>query len=1066
MIADSNRSAYPAGRRKPRLAPRLRPSGREALEQKPTLWNRFAAVVGPNTTVFVFNAVLMIALLSAGRHLGATLGLTLQTWTTIAWVMLAGLALGSYITGRLLPRLPLLPLMAGLLLLTAFAVPAMIPLHRFATSWAMPGNLQDSTAILLHALLVLGLPALLLGGVNPLILQQALAGRRERHRAIGAVLTWGTLGALVGLYTHFAYLRFTLPDTTLFLFSYVLLMVLGGFYLLLAIAAYLGQLGKPGRRNAGIQQKVREGLETPGGGLQASYLLGLGFVLTLLLLCAVRVQYREFGHNAYVWPIVSAVLLGGVALGQYLGGWLAARSSSGKRVIFLLFLASLTTLLISPIVLYLQSLHQESIWLMERSLPNITLLWSAAAFLLPACALGALLPLLAGRCLSFRNSSGRIIGNVITFISLGAMFAALFGPLLISYMDGPLSATTVLAALLALMAMLLMPRNPLGYLWFTVLLLLVIAAGATHPTARAWGEYLWVRTPTPPNTLFQREGAQARVAVREYPTMPEFRELYVNKMLQSQVNITAPLNLMQHHEWLKAGLVAQQRPSNGAMRALFLGSGGYVLPHYLKARYPESHVEVIERDRAITQAAYRWLRLPEELELHIRHQDSRRRVIQLLQRRTAGEDIPPFDFIINHNIRDIAVPYNVTTVEFFRQVAELLAADGVYVMDLVDLRRSGALLGATIHTLQQVFPQVQVYHSGQEPDQRDTFVLVATRQPIDSNALLERVRAEYPFDGDALTAEEIDRHIHRVQGIVLHDGYAPVDNLLLPAAQTLRETPEMIYWKRGWEHFDLGDLEATVHAFEQAVARRATWPEAWMKLGEVYTALEAHDDAVEAYRNALAGHPFPLQGHRDLAAALENAGRLDEAEEARELARSLEPPSVERYSAQAFQAMEQGDFDRALEQLEKALELAPEDASLLYNAGMAALALEDLHRAVDFWEQAITAHPGHEDSLYNLALGYAYLQQPQDVLDTVAELDHRGFEVPEDMRLMVQDIEAILEADEAEAETEQAPEPEMAPEAEDAPSEEDTDASDDDAEVTEHEILEEDESTTEVTPED
>ena len=58
----------------------------------------------PNATVFVSSFCVMVIELVAGRIIAGHLGSSLYTWTSVIGIVLAGLALGNYIGGRLADR--------------------------------------------------------------------------------------------------------------------------------------------------------------------------------------------------------------------------------------------------------------------------------------------------------------------------------------------------------------------------------------------------------------------------------------------------------------------------------------------------------------------------------------------------------------------------------------------------------------------------------------------------------------------------------------------------------------------------------------------------------------------------------------------------------------------------------------------------------------------------------------------------------------------------------------------------------------------------------------------------
>ena len=961
------------------------------MEQKPPVWNRFHALLGGYATIFLFNFTLVILLQVAVRQLSNNLGMTSSTWIIIMGVILSALAAGSIIAKQMTDRYNPLPFLAILLIATAFSSLFILPIHTKAVSWTLLNFDIDLIGIMLHTLLVMFVPVLMLGTINPLLLHQSMAFTNFNCKVFGTMLTWSMLGCVAGLYLYQAYLVFTLPATAILVLCYVLLMLIGSIYLLFAVAAHLGQA--KGVFSTGTGTKSTAGI---ADWFTVISTVLVAFVYVTLLLCAIRITGREFGQTAYVLPLVAGILIAGAAFGHYIGGMIAARSTSKRLLVILLILTAASLLLITPVVIHLQKLQNETLWAMQLSLPASIMLLVCTAFLLPAVLLGILIPMLTGQTLLSPKNKHSAIGNYYTWTSLGSFLTiVLTGSVLIPQLQDPLLVSGVLAVLLIVLALITLPRNPIGYICTLIAVFVMITATSTHPTAIKLGERILMRSQPVAHTVFKEEGKYARIMVREHPEMPEVRELYVNKLLKNIVNLNEPATLVNSHEWIFDTVLnlSFNLEQSTDRRILILGSEGYSLPRYMKEQYPASHIEVVEKDIVVTEAAYNALGLSQDSGLIIHTIDERRYVANLYEALQAGKLTDRYDYMIGNSIVDIAVPRHLVTLEFLYMVHSLLEDDGIYLLSLVDKQSTGAFLGAAIHTIQQVFPHIQVFHSGKSDTARDVFVVVASKKRLDLSTLPEEIREHYPFNVDKLSTAQIEHFIYRVNQIILTDDYTPVDNLLLPVALTLREEPAMIFWKRGWEFHELGDTAEAIRSFEMAVELEPVWPEAWIKLATVFTETEQFDNAANAYRNALAGHPYPQQGHYELYEALKRAERHDEADEAFEIAVAVDPASDRLFLDRANQAMLAGDMENAQTFFERALAVKPDAHYTLYNLGMIMLEQELLDDAIVYWERARQTNPAHEDTLYNLAVGYMYTQNHQALLNIIASMEHHGYDV-------------------------------------------------------------------------
>jgi tetratricopeptide (TPR) repeat protein len=103
------------------------------------------------------------------------------------------------------------------------------------------------------------------------------------------------------------------------------------------------------------------------------------------------------------------------------------------------------------------------------------------------------------------------------------------------------------------------------------------------------------------------------------------------------------------------------------------------------------------------------------------------------------------------------------------------------------------------------------------------------------------------------------------------------------AAQAYRESLRLepgdpvLHFNLGNALYACGELEDSVDAFGEAVARDRAYVEAWNNLGSVLAELNRTDEAVRAFRQALQVVPSYADAHYNLADVLSQAGREDEA---------------------------------------------------------------------------------------------------------------------------------------------------------------------------------------------
>ena len=156
-------------------------------------------------TVFASGAAVMILEMTAVRAVQPYFGSTTVVWTNVIAVVLAALALGYALGGRLADRRPSWGLLYGLLgaggLLVALTAWLVTPVSGLFLEAGV--DLEGVVSVLLWgslgtALVLFAPPILLLGTVAPIAIR--LLARRGLGRAVGSVFALSTLGSILGTY--------------------------------------------------------------------------------------------------------------------------------------------------------------------------------------------------------------------------------------------------------------------------------------------------------------------------------------------------------------------------------------------------------------------------------------------------------------------------------------------------------------------------------------------------------------------------------------------------------------------------------------------------------------------------------------------------------------------------------------------------------------------------------------------------------------------------------------------------------------------------------------------------
>jgi len=188
------------------------------------------------TLVFLNSAAVLVIEIVATRLLAPYVGVTLQTYTAIIGVVLAGISLGSWFGGRFADLLNPRKTLGPLLIIGGVLAICMLPLTRVAGRLAQG---QGSAMILVLALISFFWPAAVLSAINPTVVKLQLDRLDYAGTVVGRLSAVGTAGAIFGtVITGFVLLAW-LPSATIVIALGVAL-ILGGTALAARLNAWRG----------------------------------------------------------------------------------------------------------------------------------------------------------------------------------------------------------------------------------------------------------------------------------------------------------------------------------------------------------------------------------------------------------------------------------------------------------------------------------------------------------------------------------------------------------------------------------------------------------------------------------------------------------------------------------------------------------------------------------------------------------------------------------------------------------------------------------------------------------
>jgi predicted MFS family arabinose efflux permease len=150
-------------------------------------------------TVVLASGCTLVLELVAGRILAPFVGVSIQTWTSVIGVVLAGISLGNYLGGALADRASSDRTLGVLLAAGGLASLAVLPLTGGAGALA-PRSLPLLVRIVLLTIFLFFVPSVVLGMIPPVAVKCALRDLDRTGQVVGRMYAASTAGSLGGAF--------------------------------------------------------------------------------------------------------------------------------------------------------------------------------------------------------------------------------------------------------------------------------------------------------------------------------------------------------------------------------------------------------------------------------------------------------------------------------------------------------------------------------------------------------------------------------------------------------------------------------------------------------------------------------------------------------------------------------------------------------------------------------------------------------------------------------------------------------------------------------------------------
>ncbi|MET8460374.1 spermidine synthase [Streptomyces parvulus] len=211
--------------------------------------------------------------------------------------------------------------------------------------------------------------------------------------------------------------------------------------------------------------------------------------------------------------------------------------------------------------------------------------------------------------------------------------------------------------------------------------------------------------------------------------------LTVDGAPQSYVDLDEPAHLEFEYTRRLGHVLDTVAEPGRALDVLHLGGGAFTLPRYVAATRPGSRQDVVEADRGLLELVAEHLPLPDGADVTAHGADARAWL--------AAAPADSADVLVADVFGGSRVPAHLTSVEYAREAARVLRADGVYVANLADGAPFGFLRGQLAGFAALFEHTALIAEPGLLRGRRfGNAVLVASGRPLDVPALARRTAAD------------------------------------------------------------------------------------------------------------------------------------------------------------------------------------------------------------------------------------------------------------------------------------------------------------------------------------
>jgi len=729
----------------------------------------------PKLIIYLLGFTSLSLEILAGKVLAPFLGETLLSWSCIIATTLLGSALGYLLGGWGAHRLkPMQYLLSVFLVLSLFLL--CMPFgNDFIGSLIREFDLNPIAVNILHTTLVFGPLFVLLGTISPMACKMLFDVGSEPAQ-LAKCFYYGTGGAITGVYaTGFFFLKW---------FSYSKLSsLLALIFVILAVALFFFHSVFVSTE---LDFKPKKPVKDKINYLLPGFLLfSLSAFIMALEITGSRLISAHLGSSIYTWTAVIGSVLIGLSVGNIVSVWFLKKVNLVTGLSWVLLLISISVLIIP----YVNNYFSDELHHRELSWVSIIVITGLLSLLLPAILTGMAEVMITYPLIQAKKKQGYTMGIVFSVWACGGVCGALISAIYLIPHCGSLFSLLCISLIPCVCALIIGKQKFLTSLLLSNLLCIIFNVPIPFSEDKNLRDILQFKKAHSSVLIYHDESAYGDINIFRAPLNSKIKKLNINGLNHSTVDTSQPMKLNYNYEKVFDCIIKNQSIRKFP-NVLMIGGGGYVYPSYFSKNQPESKIEVIEIDPAVTKAACLHFGLSKNPSFTIFHGDARNRVSKL-KREISQQKKENYNIIIGDAFNSYNIPFHLTTVEFNDQLAALLNPSGIYLLNVIADYKQTGFLGVIYKTLKESFDKVHIYGNPDKSILRETFVFACSQKRFNLQAIDRDIKMILEKKVERLSPS-VMHDLLMQKPITLRDDYAPVE-VLTAALVNSRKRPAFNY---------------------------------------------------------------------------------------------------------------------------------------------------------------------------------------------------------------------------------------------------------------------------------